>query len=412
MSCIRLAASLLVVSSALAAQDAVWVVGRAPGPGIDFTTLSAAVAAAADGDTILVHSGTYPSFGVNARSLAITAEAGGDVSVSGGVFIVGLQPGQVVSLQGLKLNGDPFSAALNLSNNDGDVWLLDCELRGYDVVLPGFFESGTHAVWSSDCASVVASGCLLVGGSSVFGEAAWSSDTSNVHLYGSTVLGGAGQCEVFVTASCGLAGTALVLDSGFLSAQSSTITGGAAAPGEEVCLPVVGCSCTVVAQGGLALQLGLGLPEAHLYDVTLLAGGATPPCGQAAAHVTEILSGLLDTVNGAGLAVAFDTPKADPDIGTLQVDGNPGDQVLLFVGFTPAHKWLPAWNGPLLIAGSQIMMPLGLLPPSGTLAIPVQAPPLPAGIESIEVLLQAARLSAASPLLANPARVILLDASF
>src|SRR5262249_10864137 len=49
--------------SVVRAQTAVHVVAPVAGPGVDFTSISAAVAAAADGDTTLVRSGNYPAFG-------------------------------------------------------------------------------------------------------------------------------------------------------------------------------------------------------------------------------------------------------------------------------------------------------------------------------------------------------------
>jgi hypothetical protein len=413
MSFAHLVAVLVALVSVASAQDAVWVVDFVPGPGVDFSSITAAVAAAAEGDTILVHSGSYGSFGVNGKSLAITAEAGQTASVHGGVFIVGLQPDQAVSLQGLVLLGDPFSAGLNLSNNDGSVWVLDCELSGFDVSPPTLFESGTNALWITDCASVVAKGCIVTGGSSVAGEAAVRADTSNVHLFGSVLKGGAAHCEVFgPTTDCGSAGPAAVVSSGFLSAQKCDFTGGAAAPGAELCLPLVGCSCVLLAEGGLALSLGLGTPEAQLYDVTLSAGEAMAPCGLSGSQVTEVLTGTVASTVGPSLTMDLDTPEATGDVGTLALTGKPGDLVVVLAGFSPIDAWLPGWNGPLLIGDSTLVFTLGLLPASGNLVLLVQGPPLPAGIESVEVLVQAARKSTAGTLLANPARAVLLDASF
>jgi hypothetical protein len=412
MSSFRFVVALALLCPVAASQNSVWVVGPAAGPGVDFTSISSAVAAAGEGDTILVQPGSYPSFGVNGKSVAITAAGGATPSVNGGSFVVGLQAGQAVSLQGLQMRGDPFAAALNLSNNDGDVWVLDCQLNGYNVPKPSIFESGTNAVWSSDCASVVASHCQLYGGSSVAGEPAWNSDSSSVHLFGSTLVGGAGDCEVLISTDCGLSGTAMVMASGLLTAQSCTFQGGTSAPGAELCLPFVGCSCVIVSEGGLALELGTGSPNAKLYDVTLLPGGATGACGLMGTETVSTSSGTLDSKKGSSLEVAMESPTAAGDFGLLSLEGKPGDLVFLLIGVTPGEAWLPAWNGMLLIGNSNLVMMIGALPPTGSLSVPVQSPPLPAGYESVEALVQAARVSSAGSLLANPTRAVLLDGSF
>jgi|GEM_PF-6939598 len=413
MAYTRTVVAFVVSMSVAAAQDAVWVVDPVSGPGVDFPSITAAVAAAAEGDTILVHSGAYESFGVNGKSLAITAESGKTVSVHGGVFIVGLQAGQAVSLQNFVLQGDPFSAALNLSNNDGSVWLLDCQLGGYDVPVPTLFDSGTSAMWCSDCAAVIAKDCVMTGGSSLVGEPAVNADTSTIRLFGSLLLGGAGHCETFgEVTDCGLSGAAAVVASGVLTAQSSSFSGGAAAPGAELCLPVVGCSCTTVTEGGVALSLGLGEPQVQLYDVTLTAGAGAAPCGSEGALVSAVLTGTLESKVGPGLTLDLDTPEATGDVGTVTITGKPNDLVVLLVGQSPANLWLPGWNGALLIGNSTLVLTVGLIPPTGTFILLLEGPPLPTGIESVEVLVQAARKSTAGTLLANPARVVLLDASF
>ncbi|TAJ24609.1 MAG: hypothetical protein EPO68_01225, partial [Planctomycetota bacterium] len=70
-----------LAASAHAAQ--VWVVGPTPGPGIDFTSVQAAVAAASSGDVILVRpalAGTYAGeLTLGAKALTIVADGGAQV---------------------------------------------------------------------------------------------------------------------------------------------------------------------------------------------------------------------------------------------------------------------------------------------------------------------------------------------
>ena len=64
-----LALGLLALAAPRAAAE-VWVVGP-PGPGVDFAQIGQAVSAAAEGDVILVRSGTYAGFTVKAKLLTI-----------------------------------------------------------------------------------------------------------------------------------------------------------------------------------------------------------------------------------------------------------------------------------------------------------------------------------------------------
>src|SRR5262245_39846206 len=75
-------AALVATFSLLAAPSLAekgWVVKGAVGPVSDFTTIQAAVNAAADGDMVLVKSGTYADFTVSAKSLVIEADAGSSI---------------------------------------------------------------------------------------------------------------------------------------------------------------------------------------------------------------------------------------------------------------------------------------------------------------------------------------------
>ena len=72
------------------------------GPGVDFTDLPAAVAAAIDGDTVVVREGTYDSFIVSGKALLILGDGSGTTFVSGGTtYLGGPGFGKVLHVEGL-----------------------------------------------------------------------------------------------------------------------------------------------------------------------------------------------------------------------------------------------------------------------------------------------------------------------
>ena len=65
----------LAGASAGSAQLQTWIVDDTPAPPPDFTDIQSAVDAAAEGDTILVEAGSYPTFQIDAKSVSILAVA-------------------------------------------------------------------------------------------------------------------------------------------------------------------------------------------------------------------------------------------------------------------------------------------------------------------------------------------------
>src|SRR6187402_1540088 len=90
--------SLLLAS---AARADVFVVDASGGG--DFTTLQAAVNAAADGDTLLVRTGSYAGFLLTGKGLSIVAERGAEPKVSADVRLLSITAGHTVVLSGLRV---------------------------------------------------------------------------------------------------------------------------------------------------------------------------------------------------------------------------------------------------------------------------------------------------------------------
>lgn len=174
--------------------------------GADFTQVSAAVAAAADGDTILVKAGTYDTpYTIQSKSLTIVAELGATVAVqsifTGPVLSIVrlLRPHQRVVIRGL-------DGPLALVENAGSVRVEDGRLRGVtgQCIFPGAGLPGGAGAMVSNCASVAFARCELTGGDGaqlfipgVFdcctaGGPGLSAAGSSIALYQTTLAGGPG----------------------------------------------------------------------------------------------------------------------------------------------------------------------------------------------------------------------------
>jgi len=412
---LRTALVWLLLASVAVAQHAVWVVAPAAGPGVDFTGLQDAVDAADSFDTILVRAGTYGSFVVVDKSLSITADAGAAVDIEGSLAssqVVGLGPDGFLTLSGLHLrsqvDGEP---ALLLEDCAGSVWLDHCLLAGHNVPPSLLVDPPTPGLVTTGCSSVVLADCTLFGGAGLWGRTALQATGSALHLYGTSATGGSGQCDGKVIPTCGDGGAAASLTGGLLTAQSSTLTGGVPSPGNQVCIPFPLCLCSISTSSGAALVLD-GSAQAIVYDTTLAAGPAHPPCGLEASSATIVLSGTLDESSGSPFVVSATSPQRVGDPAAIDFAGAPGDLAVALLAIFPLDVWLPKWHGPWLVGGNFQILVLGSVPAAGILSLPYVVPALPPGFESVEFIVQAARQSGEGTLLANVSRVILLAPGF
>ena len=156
---VRLLAAVCAFQAVLvaptAAQD-VLIVDQAGGPGV-FTTLGAAVAAAQEGDVLLVKQGAYfEDLVIDGKSLVVQEESGANVLVRR-IQVQNLGPTQFVAVRGLDWDNS-HELSLGLLDNQGPVWIEDA---GH-VDLAPFFESvGGYIV---NCSSVVLRDCRFAGG--------------------------------------------------------------------------------------------------------------------------------------------------------------------------------------------------------------------------------------------------------
>jgi hypothetical protein len=99
---------LSTVIGSFATAQSTWIVDDTPGAGVNFTSLPAAVAAAASGDTLLVAPGNYQPFHVGNKSLTILG-SGSLTTIIDGTPIVGM------TLDYLTITAPPAGATFRLS---------------------------------------------------------------------------------------------------------------------------------------------------------------------------------------------------------------------------------------------------------------------------------------------------------
>lgn len=147
----------MLTALALGLLPMTWIVDAAAGPGSHFTDLPAAIAAAADGDTILVRAGSYSSLAMTGRTLTIRGAGIGATIVNGTSHVVMQTPtGTVDVLSGMTIHGYLWAT------NGAHVTLTDCEIVGIDQAF-----NGTNALNVSGFSEVFALRCRFVGGDAI-----------------------------------------------------------------------------------------------------------------------------------------------------------------------------------------------------------------------------------------------------
>ena len=328
----------------------------------DFSTLQSAIAAAGEGDVLLIKDGDYfdilgAPIVIDGKSLSLIAD-GSNVEVHDAEIVVqNLTAAQNVVIHGLDGDG----AHLNLLGNAGTIWIED----GYwGRISDG---SSTPRVSASNCAAVNIHRSYLIG----------ETDLTGVFLGGPGLHVSASAVNVYDTVVEGALtvifgpGTAAVevVDGGVLFASGCEFSGD----------PPIG-----------DLFLGDGSPSAYLLDTT---GSVTVTTGS----VTNF------TADARGFQTS--SPLREGEAGLFTYTGDSTDLVVLSVGLEPASLLFPAWQGSFQhspIPGP-IVQVLGAPPAFGILQVPFTAPDLPFGFESARFVPQVAVFTGMGGILLGPA---------
>jgi hypothetical protein len=411
---------LALSAAPLFAQNQVWVVDDQAGPGVDFTSIQAAVDASSLGDTVLVKGGFFAeTVFITSRGLTLIADSGADVVIQGGVRIHGTQASQPILLRGLRVPGtsitNPYGLVVHLAA--GAVWVEDCVLHGS----ASFGGPGLGAS-VSDSAGVTFVRCELRGGSGI-GKGnpppGGSGLTSNgpVHVFDSSVRGGdvPAFTGIFFFGNTSSGGAGVLLNGGTLFASGTTIVGGTGSSGYAH--PTFGCVGGGPGGAGIAgVDLGT---SAVLVGTTSQGGSGGAAFGACAAGpggaATWLVGGSVTTLPGSAHSAQFSSPIREGQAITGTVHGVPGELAVLAVAPTlHTGTLLLPLAGVALLGGPISVLGVGQVPASGVIAIAGTAGPLSGGNEGATIAAQPAFVDpiALTAALGAPASLTLLAAGF
>jgi hypothetical protein len=411
---------LAFFAPALLAQSAVRVVAPTPGPGVAFTNVQAAVNAAANGDIVLVRSGSYPSFSIVAKDVDVVADSGANVTVAG-FAVRNLSAGSAVVVRGIVASGGNEAGA-QIKNCAGHVTLEDCVLVGADgdgaFTSPNFDPNGAAGAVVDGSNSVAIVRCQLFGGhgddyvpfTALYGAGGDGlfAEGSSIALHESACLGGTGgdvnDDDAAWTAGPG--GDGADVDATFLFAAGSSFTGGAGGIGGEDFDGFTGVySCGNGGDGGHGLNQSapaVGPADVHLLASVANGGAGGPPYPGAPCAFGA--SGQPDQIQLGGVSVlqsnAFEfsvTSVVREGQNTTFVFGGDADSpAFLLVAGTPSFLWAPTLSGMLLVDPSALVIWPGLLDTYGNLTYVLPAALALPALTGTQVRTQALFFSALS----------------
>lgn len=360
-----LSASLL----ALGASAQTFVVDASNGPGANFTSIAAAVAAVPTGAVLLVRPGSYGEFRIAGKGLTVLGGPGVDVLQSASAFISAIEVYQTpanepVVVRGCRVVGCP--ARVQALYCAGEVLLEDITTLASCGGTPA--DMSTFGVFHSS--QVMLRNCV--------GYASWST-ASEVVCEGCTFTGQSGYTGglLFLHSSPGLA-----LVGGHVALVDCSLVGGAGYNGLLVQDNMAGLSMNnadVRVLGASSITAGhfpFGLPPVPAID----GSGGTLRLDPAVAVSTlaqpPIAAGIPTTT--AAMPAVRGTSAAPG--GTLRADalGPVGSTVILVLGFPGAAVNLPGiadafWMDPAAVVFAAIGVPQQGAPVSSSIAVPNQA---------------------------------------
>lgn len=408
-----LTATLLLLCAASVTAQQTWTVNAAGGA--QFTDIGAAVAAAADGDAIVVAPGGYAPFAVVGKSLTIVGTNVNVVTPGIGygpvpptIEIANLAAGQFVQMAGIGLTHFvPGPAALRIANCAGTVWVQSAFVDSF----------GAPAIVVEQCADVALVECTGQANRGTVDAAGVPIAVPGARLVNASVRIVGGEYR----------GSTGVLQGAAFPALSAAPNGGDGLSAIDAQVQIAGGrflggsgttfwtgTCTLAGSGGDGVQtetLGGTPPLVRADNPYLQAGGVgNATCGGTPAPGVwvRMVAGLFVLDPGYARIVRCAPSVNGPATLPIEVVGMPGDFALVFAG-VPAPTTTVAGLPMSLLAGQPIVtlgtVSIGLLGRATlTVAIPGLAPAWP----DLQFAVQSVVVDAAGGLAASNARTLLV----
>lgn len=399
------------------------------------SALQDAIDAAASGDTVLVHGGSFSAASIQGKSLTLIAEPALGTQV-GIVAIGALAANQRCVVAGLDVVPSATSPAITVIGCSGSV-----RLEGLCAVAAANSSSDGLVVAASTDVACVAS--QLSAGSQIPSPGPNPTpsfapgrgvvcQSSQLALYDCTVSGGDGQSDHFIntffaTSGAGVGGSALECDaSSTVLASRSSFSGGEGGLGRALACVHLPCGLapTPGANGGAGVLAAAGA------NVTVLdcvaqggAGGSGGSGGQCCPQTTwpngangtpgAAEQGAVTHLAGAGTTLVAPSAVRVGNPVALSVLGTPGDTIFLAVSSQTRFAFDPFYSGVFLFGPAARRSSFGLVPGSGVLNVSIPVGTLPSGAQSAVRYLQVlARDPSGQLRLGSPAILTVLDPAF
>jgi hypothetical protein len=425
--------------AASAAGQNVIVVDSANGPGTHYVDLPPAVAAAADGDRIVVRAGHYSPFSVFGKALRITG-AGANQSVIDGppvstaiggyVSVIQVPNGSVFRLEAIGLHGAypsssgspemqfvAFGSAGKIVLADVDIgppaaggsglglWIHGAEVHAHRSVIRGgskkyplganWYAYGDSGAMVSIGGVLVATDCNFVGGDASLalgrtgggyaagGHGIWNLG-AGVRVSGGRLIGGAAEISGGTWSSAGGGvGLASQLNSWNRVDGAATVSGGSGAFGGA---PPSSFSPAVYQSDTASVAV-------HA-PVALVAGGGAPTTS----GLVALGLPALPTLSCIGTTFADGAmDAAAPSTIALTYANSPGAPFVLLIAGSPAY-WTPfpaAMTGELLLADYAAPLFFGVTDATGSFSFAFTAAAASPALPDVPLHLQAAVFDAA-----------------
>lgn len=380
-------AALGLVTS-LAAQRR-WIVDEANGPGTDFTTLPPAIAAANDGDTVLIRAGNYTPI-TTSKGLTLLGVGAATIRQVDFVFapvveITGLPASRSFVMKGLRIEGIMANALFSATGNAGRIHLEDVEIA--TATIP---PAPQHACVVSNCRSFTMNGGRLFGFPSV------RVIDSTAAFTGTRIEGGHSCGSV----RCTYVGEGLISDRSTLHLTNCNVTGGnggaplnpftqprTAVQSAQSTIYAAGDTTTVSAgSGGTAILAGITTDQGRVeLDAAVVVNGLNggPDIGGTATVVRRPIVGLRARGVPPGGTIATRVTAPASDLFALFL-GVPGDAIALPLGVLyldpVAHVLVTLGIGP-----TDVPIPVPAVPSLGGAAFALQASCSYGGTQRIEL---------------------------